>query len=506
MINKKNIFILLILISIIVIWFFAINNKKITYTETENVIINNLFKIDNEWLFISKFPEITFKWPSIFEKEVYFKKDKDNWYWSFDKKNWNHIYDYSFKWESLTENNLEIVKELYNFSQIKYYNSHNIKNYKYLKNNKYKNNISIKELSDWKSEINCFLFKYCEDDILEKVIKDEWLNIKNTKIINNVRDNPNIYIQNMLYLSSNKNNMKSFIDEIINKWYYEHYFNKDINWNSSYIYIISKKDNQKYLNEIREFNKEFWDFIKFKITDEIFINKESNKKTSLAFLEWIICDDTNNFVWLWELSCIVINKDKLNESIRLLDKYFLYNTENWLKKYFHNDTSNYLTLSDIINDKLIITLDINTNYSSNQKNFISNRIDLINHTEELKNNLYENIKVKSENFDLRDNLKKAENFLIEKNLLTLKNTYKNTKLYEMWKDEFDDMYFSEKNENWNFIKIDQKWIINFLNEDYILNVVYSNSNEIDSFSFDRVLLYWYIIYNIKNKKIYILQN
>lgn len=188
----------------------------------------------------------------------------------------------------------------------------------------------------------------------------------------------------------------------------------------------------------------------------------------------------------------------------ILNKYFYAETSSdWTKKYYYNNSANYLSVSNIKDNKVTINLHINTNYST-EKNFIQDKIDFVNYKDQIGKQFLENINQNETKVDFDQNVGKVEKFLTLRNELKFDRFYKNIKVYDINSDYLETLYFDEKDDKWLTIKfkslenIDLNWI------SYESYLIYSTSK--NDFSFESNNKYWYVLFNPKTKKVYLMKS
>lgn len=275
----------------------------------------------------------------------------------------------------------------------------------------------------------------------------------------------------------------------------------DSNW------LSPNWNNLKIINELEKYSK--WKTIsennEIKSNSWVIINN-TDKKSVFDFLdEWLICNDNVIAVsWFADISCIVVDNNIFNNSMDILNKYFYAEkSSDWIKKYYYNNSANYLSVSDIKDNKVTINLYINTNYST-EKNFIQDKIDFVNYKDKIGKQFLENINQNETKVDFDQNIGKVEKFLTLRNELKFDRFYKNIKVYDINSDYLETLYFDEKDDKWLTIKfkslenIDLNWI------SYESYLIYSTSKF--DFSFESTNKYWYVLFNPKTKKVYLMKN
>lgn len=514
---KKILLISLLLLSLSSCW--TDNNSTSLTNDSKNkweqVIIDNFFEKPENDIYKSILSSKIINWLSIYEKEVYFKKDNETWYWSFDKQNWMSVFNQTMKcenncesnWLTPTWNNLKIINELEKYS--KQNNSISERKYKYLQEDHW--SFAIKDLWDWKYDFLCYWASCKQEDKIKEIVENEWINFWDVNITRWNNDSIDIYFQNILNSASDKSKMNNFINILKSNGYIKKDW--DNQFREFYIYQISEKQSEIYSKEIEEIKaiNNDYAFIEFEITNQVFINKDIDKKSVFDFLDdWLICDDNMVAVsWFANISCVVVDDNVFNNSMDILNKYFYAETDNnWTKKYYYNNSANYLSVSDIKDNKITVNLYINTNYSS-EENFIKDKIDLVNHKDEIAKKFLENIKQDETKVDFDNNLTKTENFLITKNDLKFDRFYKNIKVYDINSDYLETLYFNEKSEPYSLaLKIKNLQNISINWSDYELYLVYSEStgNTPGYKSLFDGYNYGYILFNKSTKKVYLMKN
>lgn len=338
------------------------------------------------------------------------------------------------------------------------------------------------------------------DNFFEKSENNTYKSLQNSKIINWL----SIYEKSVYFKKDNSAWFWSFDQKnwisVSNKTM--KCDNKcDSNW------LSPNWNNLKIINELEKYSK--WKTIsennEIKSNSWVIINN-TDKKSVFDFLdEWLICNDNVITVsWFADISCVVVDNNIFNNSMDILNKYFYAEkSSDWIKKYYYNNSANYLSVSDIKDNKVTINLYINTNYSS-EKNFIQDKIDFVNYKDKIGKQFLENINQNETKVDFDQNIGKVEKFLTLRNELKFDRFYKNIKVYDINSDYLETLYFDEKDDKWLTIKfkslenIDLNWI------SYESYLIYSTSKF--DFSFESTNKYWYVLFNPKTKKVYLMKS
>lgn len=359
-------------------------------------------------------------------------------------------------------------------------------------NNKPLSSSKIDNKSNWEQIII--------DNFFEKSENNTYKSVQNSKIINWL----SIYEKSVYFKKDNSAWFWSFDQKnwmsVSNKTM--KCDNKcDSNW------LSPNWNNLKIINELEKYSK--WKTIsennEIKNNTWVIINN-TDKKSVFDFLDdWLICNDNVTTVsWFSNISCVVVDNNIFNNSMDILNKYFYAETSSdWTKKYYYNNSANYLSVSNIKDNKVTINLHINTNYST-EKNFIQDKIDFVNYKDQIGKQFLENINQNETKVDFDQNVGKVEKFLTLRNELKFDRFYKNIKVYDINSDYLETLYFDEKDDKWLTIKfkslenIDLNWI------SYESYLIYSTSK--NDFSFESNNKYWYVLFNPKTKKVYLMKS
>ncbi|MBW7954299.1 hypothetical protein H3C61_00600 [Candidatus Gracilibacteria bacterium] len=266
-------------------------------------------------------------------------------------------------------------------------------------------------------------------------------------------------------------------------------------------------NNLKIINELEKYSKgkTISENNEIKSNSGVIINN-TDKKSVFDFLdEGLICNDNVITVsGFADISCVVVDNNIFNNSMDILNKYFYAEkSSDGIKKYYYNNSANYLSVSDIKDNKVTINLYINTNYSS-EKNFIQDKIDFVNYKDKIGKQFLENINQNETKVDFDQNIGKVEKFLTLRNELKFDRFYKNIKVYDINSDYLETLYFDEKDDKGLTIKFKSLENIDLNGISYESYLIYSTSKF--DFSFESTNKYGYVLFNPKTKKVYLMKS